>query len=341
MYGLSWSYGVLLEDSKIIPFGIIYQIYPPLIAHMEKAVSQIFNCYFYQNIIRMKIAFISYQIQERYSAATEYDEDTALLDFLLNKGLDCKRMVWNDPDADWQQFDLAVIKSPWDYHENFADFNNWLNNREAEGLKLLNDYQLIRWNSDKRYLKEISDAGLKIIPTLFLEQNTRPLLADFFDRLSAQKLIVKPCVSAGAKNTLIIDRENLDTSQAEIYRLLQEENYMVQPFMEEIREGEWSFLFFNSNYSHSLLKVPKSGDFRVQQFFGGNILEAEASAAHIKAAQAYIDHFAKDTFYARVDGLIVKGELVLMELELIEPYLYLNNHPEAMDNYYQALLQHL
>ncbi|WP_316813837.1 hypothetical protein [Pedobacter heparinus] len=289
----------------------------------------------------MKIAFISYQIQERYSAATEYDEDTALLNFLLNKGVDCKRMVWNEPDADWQQFDMAVIKSPWDYHENFTDFNNWLNNREAEGLKLLNSYQLIRWNSDKHYLKKISDAGFKIIPSLFLEKNTRPFLVDFFGFLAAQKLIIKPCVSAGAKNTLIIDRDNLNTLQEEVYRLLQAESYMVQPFMEEVREGEWSFLFFNGKYSHSLLKVPKSGDFRVQQFFGGNILETEAPAEHIKAAQSYIDHFAKDTFYARVDGLIVNGELVLMELELIEPYLYLNNHSKAMENYYQALLQHI
>lgn len=296
---------------------------------------------FTKNVNRMKIAFISYQKQERYSAVTEYDEDTALLDFLLNKGLDCKRMVWNDPDADWQQFDMAVIKSPWDYHENFKEFNNWLNKREAQGLKLLNSYQLIRWNSDKHYLKEISDAGLKIIPSAFLEKNSRPLLADFFGVLAAKKLIVKPCVSAGAKNTLVIDQEHLNTAQQEIHLLLQEESYMVQPFMEEVREGEWSFLFFNGNYSHSLLKVPKSGDFRVQQFFGGNILETEAAAEHIKAAKSYVDQFARDTFYARVDGLIVNGELVLMELELIEPYLYLNNHPQAMENYYQALLQHL
>lgn len=289
----------------------------------------------------MKIAFISYQIRERYSATTEYDEDSALLGFLLDKGLDVQRVVWNDPGADWLQFDMAVIKSPWDYHEHFAEFNTWLDKREAEGLKLLNSYQLIRWNYDKHYLKEIEAAGLKVIPSVFLEKNTLPALDEFFSTLTAEKLIVKPCVSAGAKNTLVVNKENVATVQEEIHSFLKEESYLVQPFMEEIKDGEWSFLFFNGRYSHSLLKVPKSGDFRVQQYFGGDILETEPAALHIKAASAYVEQFAKATLYARVDGVVVKGELLLMELELIEPYLYLNNHPDAMHNYYQALIQHL
>ncbi|NLU95482.1 RimK family alpha-L-glutamate ligase [Chitinophaga sp. Ak27] len=287
----------------------------------------------------MKIAYVGYLVQEKY--ATAHDEDATLLAFLKARGLDITPVVWNDPEVNWAAFDLAIIKSPWDYHEKFAGFKQWLHDLEAAGVALLNPVDTIRWNSDKHYLEEIAAAGLPVIPSLFLEKGTAPALAGFFAQLQADKLILKPCVSAGAKNTLILQPGSVAQREAQVHEWLRDESYIIQPFMEEIKEGEWSFLFFNGKYSHSLLKVPKAGDFRVQQSHGGSTHAATATTAQVIAAAKFVTQFAPQTLYARVDGVMSKGDLVLMELELIEPYLFLETHPDGLENYYQALLQRI
>lgn len=284
----------------------------------------------------MKIAYVSYQIQEKYTSAT-VDEDKTLLDFLTDKGLSIERVIWNDPAVAWKSYDLAIIKSPWDYHEHIAAFKQWLNQLELLDVKLLNPYERVRWNMDKHYLGEIAASGLAVIPSFFLEKEDRLDLDALTTHFNADKLIIKPCISAGAKNTYILTAQNLSDHQTQINELLQEEAFVAQPFMPEIHDGEWSFLFFNGKYSHSLLKIPKDGDFRVQSYHGGSVNAQEGVDKHIKSATAYVEQYAQGCLYARVDGLIVNGELNLMELELIEPYLFLNTHQEAAENYYQAL----
>lgn len=284
----------------------------------------------------MKIAYVSYQIQEKYTSAT-VDEDKSLLDFLTGKGLSIARVIWNDLAVDWKNYDVAVIKSPWDYHEHIAEFRQWLDHLESLNVKLLNPYERVRWNMDKHYLGEIAASGLSVIPSFFLEKGARLNLNALSTYFNTEKLIIKPCISAGAKNTYILTAQNLTDQEAQINGLLQEETFVAQPFMPEIHNGEWSFLFFNGKYSHCLLKVPKDGDFRVQSYHGGSVNVQESVDKHIKSATAYVEQYAKGCLYARVDGLIVNGALSLMELELIEPYLFLDTHQEAFESYYQAL----
>ncbi len=288
-----------------------------------------------------KTAYVSYHVQEKYTSATIQDEDVTLLNFLSDKGLSVERVVWNDPMVDWKNYDLAIIKSPWDYHEYINEFKQWLDQLKALGVKLLNPYERVRWNMDKHYLKEIADSGLPVIGSVFLEKEDRLDFVTLASHFNTDKLIIKPCISAGAKNTYMLTKENLSAHQEQINQLLQEEAFVVQPFMQEIHDGEWSFLFFNGNYSHSLLKVPKDGDFRVQHYHGGSINAQEGVSEHILSAETYVKQYAAGCLYARVDGLIVGGQLNLMELELIEPYLFLGTHPEALENYYQALLANL
>lgn len=285
----------------------------------------------------MKIAFIGYQVQEKYNSGTAYDEDAELLGFLREKGLDIVMEIWNDPAVNWALYDVAIIKSPWDYHDHIQDFYQWLEWIRSAGVKLLNPVETVKWNSDKHYLQEIADAGLPVIPTVFLEKGERPELSELFKKLKTEKLIIKPCVSAGAKNTVSLTMDSLKMQEEQVYQLLMEESLMAQPFMKEIYEGEWSYLFFNGKFSHSLLKVPKSGDFRVQHYHGGTVVTAEATAVQVAAAEAYVKQFAAGTLYARVDGVNKDGELLLMELELIEPYLFLNTAPSSFEWYYTAL----
>lgn len=285
----------------------------------------------------MKIAIVSYQSPNKASSTTS--EDELLINFLNEKQLGAELVVWDDLVVDWKQYDVAIIKSPWDYHDRIAEFFTWLDTLNTLGVKLLNPVDMVKWNSDKHYLGEIAAAGFPVIASVFLEQGTYPDLLPLFEQLQAQKLIIKPCISAGARNTITLGADEVHEQLAPVHQLLKTGDYIVQPFMEEIFEGEWSYLFFNGRFSHAVLKVPKTGDFRVQSAHGGSVQIPEPELNHIKSAEALVSKFADGALYARVDGVVSNGELYLMELELIEPYLFLDSHPDAFLNYYNALMQ--
>lgn len=289
------------------------------------------------NLQHMKIAIVSYQSPSK--AASTASEDDLLVNFLNEKQLNAGLVIWNDPAVDWQQYDVAIIKSPWDYHDHVTEFFTWLDTISALGVKLFNPAELVKWNSDKHYLKEIAEAGFPVIASVFLEQGTQPDLLPLFEQLNSKKLIIKPCISAGAKNTIVLAIDDVDIQLAVVHQLLKTGDYIVQPFMDEIFEGEWSYMFFNGVFSHAVLKVPKKGDFRVQGAHGGSSSGQQPEQSHVKSAQALVNEFAKGALYARVDGIISNNELQLMELELIEPYLFLDTHPDGFLNYYNALMQ--
>lgn len=286
----------------------------------------------------MNIAFVTYLDKGAYDSDTVESEDDKLLNFLKEKGLKIEKVIWNDPEINWQDYNLAILKSPWDYFDLIADFYDWLNQLAAKKVRLLNPIEVVKWNTNKLYLKEIEVAGLKITPSTFIQKAERVNLNDFFGKFGVDKLIVKPCVSGGAKNTFKVTADNVVAVNQKLNELLQEEDFIVQPFLPEILEnGEWSFIFFNGVYSHSLIKQAKPGDFRVQPAHGGSVHPQNPSQDQIIIAQQYIDLFAKNCLYARVDGTFVNGDFLLMELELIEPFLFLNTDPQNYERYYQAL----
>ena len=287
----------------------------------------------------MKIAYITYENTGKYESSVE-NEDELLLQFLKENGLPLEEEKWSDKNVNWSAYEYAILKSPWDYFDRFAEFNDWLNHLENLGIKLLNPYSIIRWNSDKHYLSDISESGLKTVATQFCEQNSLPKLSDFFDYFDTNELVIKPTVSGGSKNTFRFTKEKAHEIEKMVHPFLKEEAFMVQPFIKEIAsEGEWSFLFFNGVFSHALLKTAKSGDFRVQHYLGGGIHPRKADQEQIRIAQQYVTQFAKGCLYARVDGVYVDGVFQLMELELIEPFLYLLAEKKGYDNYHRAILE--
>lgn len=288
----------------------------------------------------MKIALITYQDKGAYASPTAENEDDKLLEFLQHKGLNMEKVIWNDPQINWENYDLAILKSPWDYFDLIADFYAWLEMLKNKNVKLLNPTATVKWNADKHYLQDIEAKGLSITPSIFLEKDSSVNLAYYFDEFKVEKIIVKPCVSGGAKNTFKVTQTNVDEINTKLQTLIREEAFIIQPFLSEIEEnGEWSFLFFDQQFSHALLKKAKTGDFRVQHAHGGSIHPQEAPAQLLQSAQQYVDLFAHNCLYARVDGTVVNGEFLLMELELIEPFLFLDTDPNACERYYQALIK--
>ncbi|RAJ05142.1 glutathione synthetase-like protein [Chitinophaga skermanii] len=288
----------------------------------------------------MKFAYVCYYVKEVYSAASMPDEDNNLLQFLQHKELDITREVWNDPTVQWEQYDVVLLKSPWDYHEQIDTFKAWLADLDAKNIRLLNPYNTVLWNADKHYLQEIEAAGLPIIPSTFIEPHTPVNWDQLFEQYNALKLVVKPCISAGAKETIVLTKENLPGLRPQLAQMLAKEAYMVQPFMDTIAHfGEYSLLYFNGVFSHAIVKKPKPGDFRVQYQYGGTVVNIAPSPALKATCDAYVSKFAKGCLYARVDGVEVDGQFQLMELEMIEPYLFLSMHEGGFETYYQALMQ--
>lgn len=285
---------------------------------------------------QQKIAFVCYETAKLSTYAAQ--EDGMVVCFLESKGLQVQRVQWHDKNIRWQEFTLVILKSPWDYHYHYSAFMEWLAEVNRLGVQILNPYDVVRWNSDKHYLQQMIDEGLDVIPTVFLEPGRQHDLSSLFEYFKTDQLIVKPCISAGSKQTITVTRKNIAQQTVAIQGIIREESFMVQPFVPAIYEGELSYLFFHGTFSHCILKKPKAGDFRVQLGFGGTTHLQEPTREAIQAAQVFVDRFAKDCLYARVDGVVINGKFTLMELELIEPMLYFPDAPYGLDIYHAALM---
>ncbi|UYN88730.1 MAG: hypothetical protein KIT08_06395 [Anaerolineales bacterium] len=256
-------------------------------------------------------------------------------------------VIW-DADVDWAQYRAVVIRSTWDYHIRAAEFTAWLNALERAGVPVLNPLPVIRWNMHKRYLAELEADGIRIVPSLWLAQGQPQPYAAVQQRGWTQAAL-KPLVSADSYHTYVIEDEaEWNTHQPEVLAL---GDAVVQEFMPEVQSvGEYSLLFFGDQYSHAVLKTPKSGDFRTQMGYGASTEAVEASPELIAQAARVLETVSnllgaqtqhRPLAYARVDGILREDAFYLMELELIEPNLFLDYSPGAAQHFARTLLAQL
>ena len=193
----------------------------------------------------------------------------------------------------------------------------------------------------KFYLHELEQAGVTSIPTLYVPKGSKIDLQEALDTHGWENALVKPAISAIAYHTYPIDRINAAQKQELIDNLLGEHDLLIQKFLPQIKTaGEWSFFFFNGNFSHAVLKNAKSGDFRVQLQHGGRCQGQTPPPSLLEQAHVVVKKSGVDQLlYARVDGVEVDGQLYLMELELIEPDLFFQFHPDGLNNFITALLE--
>jgi glutathione synthase/RimK-type ligase-like ATP-grasp enzyme len=264
--------------------------------------------------------------------------DALTVKALQTLGAQAQMVVWNDADQDWRQFDLVVIRSTWDYHDHVGEFRDWINQLEMASVPLYNPPDILRWNMDKNYLAGLEAIGVCIPQTRYVPGGSSVSLFDLVDPTWAGA-VLKPAVSASAHDTYQFKAAEADRLQSELDRILIQKDALIQEFMPEIQdEGEWSLMFFNKAYSHAVLKKPKVGDFRVQIQYGGEQTGAKAPRPLVEQAQAILDAIPEPLLYARVDVVNRGGQLVLMELELIEPYLFLEYAEGAPARFAEALL---
>jgi glutathione synthase/RimK-type ligase-like ATP-grasp enzyme len=267
------------------------------------------------------------------------DDDRLLLPALERRGAAVEAAVWDDPAVDWKRFDRVALRSVWDYHLRAEEFDAWLAARAHDGGTVWNPAALVRWNAHKGYLRALAAAGVATIQTEWLARSLPARLGGLMDARSWRDVVVKPAVSASAHRTFRVAREDADARQPDLDAILATGDALVQPFASEITtDGEWSLLFFGGAFSHAVRKRPAASDFRVQEELGGRA-ETEVPAPRVvEQAAAALAAAPGRTAYARVDGIVRDGVFVLMELELIEPVLYLSRHPQAPDRLAAAVL---
>ncbi len=287
------------------------------------------------------IAIVSYFSTGAYDANT-IDEDQILSSILTQVGISHEIVAWSDPLVVWSRFTTLLIKSTWDYFDYYPEFLNWIAEIQQLQIPVLNSLETILWNSSKRYLLEIEQNGFPVIAGMILEKGKPVNMAQIQEKIKSEIWVVKPLVSGGAKNTLKIPVLEWEKFKPQVRALVEEEDFLVQPFVPEVAEvGEYSLIFFNQVLSHAVLKTPAKEDFRVQHCFGGTIQTIEPSSKMLESCQSLVQKFAPDSLYARVDGVEIDGVFHLMELELIEPYLFLGLADQAIPNYRTALMQRL
>jgi hypothetical protein len=288
----------------------------------------------------MKIAYIASQVTlpgspVRRSDAFEHDYMMrSLVPAFAEKGMTVVDVAWDDANVDWSSFGAAIIGTTWDYWDRIDEFLDTLDSI-GKCTRLFNSADMVRWNSRKTYLKDLESKGARLIPTLWMDEVTPDEASSAFDALGANDLVFKRQIGAGARDQFRLKRGEAIPSVAH--------PMMVQPFLDMIQtEGEISFIFIDGQFSHALIKRAANGDYRIQSEYGGREEPIKPSADDLAAAQAIIGSLDETPLYGRVDMLRGQdGQLLLMELELIEPYLYPIEGPELGNRLAAAVAQQL
>ena len=274
-----------------------------------------------------------------------HQDDHLLIEPLAGLGVEAVPVVWSAPgwEAAAAGCSALVLRSTWDYVHRLGEFVRWLDAVQEAGARLVNPAAVVRWNLDKRYLLELEGRGVPIIPTALVQQGTRVDLAAILRERGWSEALVKPTVSVNALGTWRVGGGGAGAAQQRLDAALEHAGALVQQFQRAVlSEGELSFVFFDRRFSHALRKQPRPGDFRVQEDHGGKTtLEPSPAPALLAQAEAVLDVIDGDLAYARVDGVVVDGRFLLMEVELAEPSLYLACHPPAAVTFADAIARRL
>lgn len=234
--------------------------------------------------------------------------------------------------------DLLVVRSAWDYHKRWREFEAWLSELETTGLPVYNAVPVLRWNMDKRYLRVLELAGVPVAATAWLESEAPPL-AQVLEERGWDDVVVKPAVSASGWRTFRSNRSRAREDEAAYRLALSDGTVMVQPFVPQVeREGEWSLVYIGGRYTHAALKQPAGGGFLVQPEHGGTAEAAIPTSFMLRDAERALAAAPGPALYARVDGVREGRRFVLLELELLEPHLFFEFRPQAAVEFAEAVL---
>ena len=265
-------------------------------------------------------------------------DDALLANALAALDVQSERVDWADPHVDWSRFDAAVLRTTWDYYERIDEFLAWLP-RVSAATQLLNPSALVRWNLDKRYLLDLAAAGLPVASTRVLPAGDVTPLGTLLEETGWPEAVIKPCVSGAARLTYRVAAESAASIDATLVPHRAREAFLLQPFLPRVLDdGEVTLMVLDGSVTHAVRKRAKPGDFRVQDDHGGTVHPHEPTPDEIEVAVRAIASARPTPVYGRVDLVRAEdGSLCIMELELIEPELWLRVYPPAADAFARGI----
>jgi glutathione synthase/RimK-type ligase-like ATP-grasp enzyme len=270
---------------------------------------------------RARVAFVTWRDLPDLN-----DDDRLAAAAVTGLGLPVDAVCWDDPDADWLAYAAVVLRSTWDYHLRVAEFHAWIDRMDALGARLWNPPHMLRWNTDKRYLARVSHPRLTPPPAAILDRGSDVDLRDLLRLRSWDEAVIKPTISADGFSTECTSRDRAASDQPLLDAMLARGDVLIQQLVPEIRtHGEISMMFFGGAFSHAVSKRPQPGEFRVQERLGGRITRTDPPLTLIDDARELLETWAPGSLYARVDAVQAGDRFVLMEIELVEPSLYLEH----------------
>lgn len=287
-------------------------------------------------------------VTARAARGTDYDMPL-LLAALRDAGVDAHEVDWDDAGVDWSRFDLALPRSTWDYFERLPEFLGWAG-RVAAQSKLLNPLEVLHWNTDKHYLAQLSQAGVAVVPSVFVEPGdaaSRAIDALLAAHPLAEDIVVKPAVGAGSRDAQRHARDQRAAIIAHIQRLVSAgRSVLLQPYLDHVdAHGETSLLFFEGVFSHAIRKGPllRRDEGSTQSLYAEeSITPRTPSDDETAVAQRALRAipFPQPLLYARVDLIRDDdGAPRLLELELVEPSVFLEHADGAGSRFAAAILR--
>ena len=265
-------------------------------------------------------------------------EQELLKSALEAQGLKVDITYWDNPSYKWQQTKSVLFRTVWDYFERYNEFWEWLEQVKTK-TRLINSYELIKWNIDKHYLRDLKNNNIQIVPTYFADRGDSISLQEIANLNDWKHIVIKPAISASAFNTYKITNDEIKQNEQLFHELLQTHDMLVQPFFPTIYElGEASLMVFGGKFTHAILKKAKAGDFRVQDDFGGTVHDFNPTHEEIKFAEEVFQSCTSMPIYGRADIIWdLNKHIYLSELEIIEPELWIRNRPESANKIAEAV----
>lgn len=276
---------------------------------------------------------------QRRADAFEHDLMVAALEPALTaRGIDMKVIDWEAELSEFDGVSLVLLGSCWNYQDKHEAFLARLDELETQGVQLCNPAEIVRWNSRKTYLRELSERGAATIPTLWREVVTSKGAIEAMDTFETDRIVVKRQIGAGAEGQELLLRSSLPGPDWNFGHPA-----MMQPYLPAIAEdGELSLIFIDGNFSHALRKRAADGEYRIQSIYGGREEDYSPSPEEIAQAKTVFDALPFDApLYARIDMLRHEDQLLLMEAEMIEPYLYPEQGPQLGENLAKGIAKRL
>ncbi len=264
-------------------------------------------------------------------------DDELTIEPLRQHGIEVASIPWRDP-TDWRQFDAVVVRSPWDYQSRFQEFIEVLRVIDRSGTQLWNPLALMEWNLHKSYLLDLQSHGVPIVPTIQGNGLTIERLHSLPAELGTPEIVIKPIVGAGASRTHRLRFPWTSAAEDSAIADHAASEYLAQPYLRTIAdEGEYSLIYLEGQLSHAILKTPKPGDFRSQEEFGSRLTQITPDAQLRSHGDRVMSALPTPPLYGRVDLIRHNGGFALMEVELVEPALYLRKALGAAERFAAAL----